>query len=121
MAIDFNAFKIPGINNENAVTPEPDHDASEQVEETNPLDANAMRAAKAIKTIPYHKMIRMISDKNIEELLPWHFEVGGGVPLPELWWHRCLELSEVYPETTAPQILPDFLLDHIARGCECYL
>lgn len=40
------------------------------------MDANGIRAAKMIKTIPYHRMIRMISDKNIEDLLPWHFEDG---------------------------------------------
>ena len=81
MAIDFNAFKIPGINNEPVKRLEPSLDAAEETQETNPLDANATRAAKAIKTIPYHKMIRMVSDKNIEELLPWHFEQGGGLPL----------------------------------------
>lgn len=42
-----------------------------------PIDAHQIRAAKMIKTIPYNKMIRMISDKNIEELLPWHFEEGA--------------------------------------------
>lgn len=47
-----------------------------EIEETPAVDANGVRAAKAIKTIPYHKMIRMISDKNIDELLPWHFEKG---------------------------------------------
>ena len=78
MAIDFNAFKIPGIDNEGAKISKPDHDSAlEQADEVNSLDANATRAAKTIKTIPYHKMIRMISDKNIENLLPWHFEQGG--------------------------------------------
>ena len=94
MAINFNAFKIPGIDNEGAKMSEPDHNSAlEQADEVNPLDANATRAAKAIKTIPYHKMIRMISDKNIEELLPWHFEQGGGIPLLKLWWYRRMELS----------------------------
>ena len=88
MAIDFNAFKIPGIDNEGAKISKPDHDSAlEQADEVNPLDANATRAAKTIKTIPYHKMIRMISDKNIENLLPWHFEQGGGIPLLKLRRH----------------------------------
>lgn len=102
MAIDFNAFKIPGIDNNNVTPTKPKHDSvPEQANEVDPLDANATRAAKTIKTIPYHKMIRMISDKNIEELLPWHFEQGGGISLPELRRHRRMELSQVHPETTA--------------------
>lgn len=66
--IDFSAFGGP--KNE-----EPD-DLIEPEEAAAPVDANGIRAAKMIKTIPYHRMIRMISDKNIEDLLPWHFEDG---------------------------------------------
>ena len=73
MSINFDNFKIPGINGTDANEQDPTHD-----EQTEPsaIDANMVRAAKAIKTIPYNKMIRMISDKNIEDLLPWHFENG---------------------------------------------
>lgn len=40
-------------------------------------DAHQMRAAKMIKTTVGHvQMIRMISDKTAELLLPWHFETG---------------------------------------------
>lgn len=66
--IDFSAFGGP--KNE-----EPD-DLIEPEEAAGPVDANGIRAAKMIKTIPYHRMIRMISDKNIDDLLPWHFEDG---------------------------------------------
>lgn len=121
MAIDFNAFKIPGINNDTVKNPKPEHDEIDETAEANPLDANMMRAAKAIKTIPYHKMIRMISDKNIENLLPWHFEQGGGISLPQLWWNRRMELSKIHPETTAPEILPDFIVDYIAGRRRCNL
>lgn len=73
MSINFDNFKIPGINGTDANEQDPPHD--EQAE-PSAIDANMVRAAKAIKTIPYNKMIRMISDKNIEDLLPWHFENG---------------------------------------------
>ena len=67
--INFGAFGAPDAA----------PDETEQPEDGKqlPLDANKVRAAKMIKTIPYHKMIRMISDKNIEDLLPWHFEEGA--------------------------------------------
>ena len=61
--IDFSSF--------GSVSDEPEPENVDQI------DANGVRAAKMIKTIPYHRMIRMISDKNIEDLLPWHFEKGA--------------------------------------------
>ena len=58
--INFDSFKIGGNGSDFS---------------RDPLDdAHHVRAAKSIKTIPHNKMIRIISDKNIEDLLPWHFE-----------------------------------------------
>ena len=71
-SINFASFGAPANEPDNA--PDPD----ELLEDDGRiLDAHQIRAAKMIKTIPYHKMIRMISDKNIDDLLPWHFEQGA--------------------------------------------
>lgn len=52
------------------------NDGEEDITPAALIDASDIRAAKAIKSIPYNKMIRLVSDKNIEALLPWHFENG---------------------------------------------
>ena len=70
--IDFASFGAQ--NSEPDIVPDHD-DPLENGDKI--LDAHQIRSAKMIKTIPYHKMIRMISDKNIDDLLPWHFETGA--------------------------------------------
>ena len=58
--INFDSFQISENQPENVAS--------------GPVDASEVRAAKAVKSIPYNKMIRLVSDKNLEDLLPWHFE-----------------------------------------------
>lgn len=48
--------------------------AGAEIVTDTPVDASDVRAAVAVKSTPYNKMIRLISDKNLEDLLPWHFD-----------------------------------------------
>ena len=92
--IDFSAFDLglpKKVKPESAPAPDPErveaNDAIENPKRGAILDAHQVRSTAMIKTIAHHETIRMISDKNLETLLPYHFE-------PEAAYH-CLSYGGV--------------------------